>query len=195
LDTTPRALNPSPVHALDCALTRRFCARRHEEVRDSLFSLLQSVGGFAEPPFTVEKEVPVGGGKRADILLTQDFTRVVIDVTVVNPTQQLLLADAANNGDAALTYGIARKHEEWDAVMDEMNNLRRLRWELFPFALDTTGRFSVPCIDLLNRFVKSVPGTIPRLKSDINTIISYYTAHMLRCSLQGVLLGGVGGGA
>ena len=181
-----------PLHALDCEVTRPDCQSRHDAVKDALFSLLRSGCLQTEIRREFAKEVTLGE-KRADILMTSGMTKTVIDITIVNPTQQLLLANAADNGDEAVTRGITRKEEQWRDFLAARNRTGNYTWELVPFALDTTGRFSAPAMSLLHKVLDKA-SVIPRFKGDVNTIVSYYTARMLRRCLQGDRPGGVGGG-
>ncbi len=128
------------LHGLDCAQAQFFWYRRHNAIRDLLFSFLKSIG---YKPMK-EGEAQIDEDLRPDIVYDPGGANrtVLIDVAIVNPSSRSYRRLAPHDKDDAAA--IQREKDK------ERHYQRLTGYKVVPFVVEATGRLGPKARDFLD---------------------------------------------
>ena len=169
-------LDPFGDHALCCASNGLY--RRHNRVRDALFSATQDAGWRP----ALEMQLPGQGSRPADVLLQSYHScPVAVDVVVTHPLR--LSAEPAMRGvpSATATQAEAAKNAA------QLTSCEAAGWEFIPFGVEATGALGKQAAKLLRELHRklsmrhgvSIDSVSTNLGSQISSALAKGRAEML----------------
>jgi hypothetical protein len=138
-----KAMDSSGDHALCCTSNGTY--RRHNHVRDQLFSLANLAGWSPE----LEVVIPGGRNRPADLLLRSVASKpLAIDVTVTHP-----LRPSASQAVRVGRYSAAAAAEQ-AKVAESKGPCLAVGWDFCPFGVDATGGMGPAAKQLCRRLAR-----------------------------------------
>ena len=138
-------MDPGGDHALSCASNGTY--RRHNHLRDCLFSLSQLAGWCPE----LEQSIPGTRCRPADLLLRSAASRpLAVDVTVSHPLRSSA-PSAVREGRSS-----AAGEAERTKVAQSKGACQAAGWDFCPFGVDSTGGLGPSARQLCRRLAKAL---------------------------------------
>ena len=138
-------MDPAGDHALSCASNGTY--RRHNHLRDRLFSLTQLAGWSPE----LEQTIPGSRCRPADLLLRSASSRpLAVDVTVSHPLRSS--APSAVREGRSSAAGEAERAKN----VQSKGPCQAAGWDFCPFGIDSTGGLGPSARQLCRRLAKAL---------------------------------------
>jgi hypothetical protein len=177
----PLLASQKPFHSLVCSGSYAFITERHNAIRDELIHLLRRVSPFGT---RVSGEPISHGGvpftHRPDIAIEKNGIVSYIDVVVADPTstEALNSSDRSSHLIAGRAAALAAHRKTLLYARENESRDDQNRFNVTPFALESTGRFETTAIAYLGNLCKDHPKALRSFYRNCSLI----TAHALgRC--------------
>lgn len=173
-DGSPRDISLDPLHALHCVANSDLRNRKHNIIRDKLWALIKEVQ-FGDQVRTEVDFADGGFGVRPDVLVTFFNAKIIlIDITVVNPAAPTYAMPASARNNFTSRIAGKRKLEKYLKLLMLQD---AEKYEIIPFAIETTGRLGFHATNFLNRIADQNIPLISKFVGEIFDILMFYQLH------------------